>query len=95
MFDDRSIEEIIASMQWLNLDYDEGPFRQTQRHSIYKEKVEQLLGQTQKRMSMLEDRIEEQPEQILEAVSTGVEIEPNVQLPGFFMLSKIVSHVGH
>ena len=38
---EESIDEIIASMKWLGLDWDEGPFRQTARKSIYKEKVEQ------------------------------------------------------
>ena len=42
---DESIEEILESMKWLNLDHDEGPFRQTERQSIYKAKVEQLLGE--------------------------------------------------
>ena len=38
-----SIQEIIESMQWLGLDWDEGPFRQTARENLYKEKVDQLL----------------------------------------------------
>ncbi len=42
---DESIDEIIASMNWLGLDYDEGPFRQTDRQSIYKHKVDQLLSE--------------------------------------------------
>ena len=42
---DESIEEILESMKWLNLDFDEGPFRQTERQSIYKAKVEQLLDE--------------------------------------------------
>ena len=42
---DESIDEIIASMNWLGLDYDEGPFRQTDRQSIYKQKVDQLLSE--------------------------------------------------
>ncbi|MBT6296910.1 MAG: glutamate--tRNA ligase, partial [Nitrospina sp.] len=42
---DESIDEIIASMSWLGLDYDEGPFRQTDRQSIYKQKVDQLLSE--------------------------------------------------
>ena len=40
---EESIDEILASMKWLGLDWDEGPFRQTERQSIYKEKVDQLL----------------------------------------------------
>jgi glutamyl-tRNA synthetase len=41
---DESIREILESMKWLGLDCDEGPFRQTERQSIYKEKVEQLIS---------------------------------------------------
>ena len=32
-------------MQWLGLDWDEGPFRQMERQSLYKEKVDQLLNE--------------------------------------------------
>jgi len=42
---EESIEEIIESMRWLGLDWDEGPFRQTDRKSIYKEKVDQLISE--------------------------------------------------
>ena len=42
---EESIDEIIASMKWLGLDWDEGPFRQTDRKSIYKEKVDQLISE--------------------------------------------------
>ena len=42
---EESIEEILASMQWLGLDWDEGPHRQTERQSLYKEKVDQLLNE--------------------------------------------------
>ena len=38
-----SIDEILTSMTWLGLDWDEGPFRQTERQSIYKEKVDRLI----------------------------------------------------
>jgi glutamyl-tRNA synthetase len=38
-----SIQEIIESMQWLGLDWDEGPFRQMERQDLYKEKIDQLL----------------------------------------------------
>ena len=38
-----SIDEILASMTWLGLDWDEGPFRQTERQSIYKERVDLLI----------------------------------------------------
>ncbi len=40
---DESIEAILQGMQWLGLDWDEGPFRQTERMQIYKEHVERLL----------------------------------------------------
>jgi glutamyl-tRNA synthetase len=40
---EESIEEILAAMTWLGLDWDEGPYRQMERQSIYNEKVEQLL----------------------------------------------------
>jgi glutamyl-tRNA synthetase len=40
-----SIQEIIESMQWLGLDWDEGPFRQMARQELYKEKVDQLLNE--------------------------------------------------
>ena len=38
-----SIQEIIESMRWLGLDWDEGPFRQTERQSLYTQKVQELL----------------------------------------------------
>ena len=38
-----SIQEIIESMQWLGLDWDEGPFRQMERQDLYKEKIDQLM----------------------------------------------------
>jgi glutamyl-tRNA synthetase len=41
---EESIEEILESMRWLGLDWDEGPFRQTERQEIYSKKVEQLLS---------------------------------------------------
>jgi len=40
---DESIEEILAAMKWLGLDWDEGPFKQMERQALYKEKVEQLF----------------------------------------------------
>lgn len=38
-----SIQEIIEAMKWLGLDWDEGPFRQTQRQAVYLKTVERLL----------------------------------------------------
>ncbi len=44
---ERSTEEntksILAGMQWLGMDWDEGPFHQTDRLEIYKEHIDQLL----------------------------------------------------
>jgi glutamyl-tRNA synthetase len=40
-----AIEAILQAMAWLQLDYDEGPFYQTQRFPLYKQKVQQLLTQ--------------------------------------------------
>jgi glutamyl-tRNA synthetase len=40
---DESIKIILDGMKWLGLDWDEGPFRQTERMDIYKEHVERLL----------------------------------------------------
>ena len=42
---EESIQEIIESMRWLNLNWDEGPFRQTERQDIYRAKAEQLLNE--------------------------------------------------
>jgi glutamyl-tRNA synthetase len=40
-----AIDAIIQAMDWLQLDYDQGPFYQTQRFPLYQEKVQQLLTQ--------------------------------------------------
>ncbi len=40
-----SIREIIESMQWLGLDWDEGPIRQMERKKLYLEKAKQLLDE--------------------------------------------------
>jgi len=40
---DEYIEAIIQGMQWLSLDWDEGPFRQTDRFDVYRTYVEKLL----------------------------------------------------
>ncbi len=37
------IEAIIEGMKWLNLDWDEGPFRQTDRFDVYKEYIGKLI----------------------------------------------------
>ncbi len=40
---DESIKIILDGMKWLGLDWDEGPFRQTERMAIYQEHVDRLL----------------------------------------------------
>jgi glutamyl-tRNA synthetase len=39
-----AVDQIIAAMRWLNLDYDEGPFFQMQRIERYKEVIGQMLA---------------------------------------------------
>ncbi|MBM4298205.1 MAG: glutamate--tRNA ligase [Deltaproteobacteria bacterium] len=39
-----AIQAILDAMKWLELDYDEGPFYQTERYPLYKEKVKELLA---------------------------------------------------
>ncbi len=38
-------ENILTGLQWLGLDWDEGPFYQTQRTDLYREAVQHLLNQ--------------------------------------------------
>lgn len=40
-----SVDAILKGMEWLGLDYDEGPYYQTQRFDRYKQVIEQLLDQ--------------------------------------------------
>jgi glutamyl-tRNA synthetase len=40
-----AIKAILDAMSWLGLDWDEGPFYQTERYPLYKEKIQQLLAQ--------------------------------------------------
>lgn len=40
---EESVQAILDGMQWLGLDYDEGPFYQTQRFDRYREVVQQLI----------------------------------------------------
>ena len=40
-----SVDAILASMEWLGLDYDEGPVYQTDRFDRYKAVVQRLLGE--------------------------------------------------
>jgi glutamyl-tRNA synthetase len=39
-----AIAAILDSLKWLGLDWDEGPFYQTERYPLYKEKVRELLA---------------------------------------------------
>src|SRR5712671_4778228 len=40
-----SVQAILDGMQWLNLDYDAGPYYQTKRFDRYAEVVKQLLAE--------------------------------------------------
>jgi len=40
---EESIKEIIEALKWLQIDWDEGPFRQTERREIYQREAERLL----------------------------------------------------
>ena len=39
-----AIQAIVGAMNWLRLDYDEGPYYQTERYPLYKEKIQELLA---------------------------------------------------
>lgn len=39
-----AINAILDAMKWLDLDYDEGPFYQTERYPVYRQRVQQLLA---------------------------------------------------
>jgi glutamyl-tRNA synthetase len=40
----QAIEAILQAMKWLQLEWDEGPFYQTERFPLYREKVQELLS---------------------------------------------------
>ena len=42
---DESVQIILDGMQWLGLNYDEGPFYQTQRYNRYKEIIQKLVDE--------------------------------------------------
>ncbi len=44
---DESIHGILEGLKWLGLNWDEGPFRQTDRLAIYRTHIDQLLAQGQ------------------------------------------------
>jgi glutamyl-tRNA synthetase len=39
-----AIQAILEAMTWLGLDYDEGPFYQTERYPLYRDKIQELLA---------------------------------------------------
>jgi glutamyl-tRNA synthetase len=39
-----AIQAILDAMRWLGLDYDEGPYYQTERYPVYKERIQELLA---------------------------------------------------
>ncbi len=39
-----SVDAILDSMKWLGIDWDEGPYFQTQRHDIYNEHIDRLVA---------------------------------------------------
>ncbi|WP_321491635.1 glutamate--tRNA ligase [uncultured Desulfobacter sp.] len=40
-----SVDAILESMDWLGIDWDDGPYFQTQRHDIYAEHIDRLIEQ--------------------------------------------------
>lgn len=42
---EEAIEAILQGLKWLQLEWDEGPYRQTDRLSIYREKIQRLLNE--------------------------------------------------
>lgn len=40
-----SVEAIFESLKWLEIDWDEGPFYQTQRYDLYKEYIQKLVNE--------------------------------------------------
>ncbi len=42
---DESTQQILDAMTWLGLDWDEGPFYQTQRFDLYREQMQKLLDE--------------------------------------------------
>ncbi|MDP3562554.1 MAG: glutamate--tRNA ligase [Legionellaceae bacterium] len=63
-----SVQAILDGMHWLGLDYDEGPFYQTQRYPRYMQVVEQLLDEGKAyRCYCSKERLEQLRAQQLEA----------------------------
>jgi glutamyl-tRNA synthetase len=42
---EESVKEILEAMRWLGMDWDEGPFRQTERMDLYKKAAQRLLDE--------------------------------------------------
>ena len=40
-----SVDAILRGMEWLGMDYDEGPYYQTERFDRYQQVIEQLLDE--------------------------------------------------
>ena len=40
---DEAIEQLIDGLEWLELGWDEGPFRQTERRELYERRLGELL----------------------------------------------------
>ena len=63
-----SIDAILESMEWLGLDYDEGPYYQTQRFDRYNEMIIQLLQEGKAyRCTCSKERLEKLREQQIAA----------------------------
>lgn len=63
---DESVQAILDGMQWLGLDYDEGPFYQTQRYDRYNEVIDQLIESGHAyRCYCSKERLDEMREQAL------------------------------
>jgi len=63
---DESVQAILDGMQWLGLDYDEGPYYQTQRYDRYNEVIDQLIESGHAyRCYCSKERLDEMREQAL------------------------------
>lgn len=63
-----SVQAILDGMEWLGLDYDEGPFYQTDRYDRYQDVVEQLLAEGKAyRCECSKERLDTLREQQMEA----------------------------
>ncbi|MBI1822239.1 MAG: glutamate--tRNA ligase [Nitrospirae bacterium] len=68
---DESIRAIIDGMKWLGLDWDEGPFRQTERMALYHQHADRLLAEGKAyRCYCLPEELEERRKAALAAGKT-------------------------